>query len=257
VWAKGNRIEFIEGFRLHYSKKAREKNLLDSVFIAVIVIGLLHGLEPAHGWPVAFMYSSKMNRSLFYGFVSSAIISLAHFTSSIAAAVIYVLVSSQVVFPSQTMKYLAAAALMLLALKFYFEKTEDESQHGHLHENTVEIEHEHEHEHPDVGRHAHWHKHSKPVKLTLFGIATFAFVLGFVHEEEFALLALAVGGVNPLILMVCYAVSVTIALIGVTLISIKAYQQVRSKIKRYEKYIPKINATVLVVMAIAFILGLS
>jgi ABC-type Zn2+ transport system substrate-binding protein/surface adhesin len=231
--------------------------LLDSAFIAVIVIGLLHGLEPAHGWPVAFMYSSRTHRPLFYGFVSSAIISLAHFTSSIAAAVIYVLVSSLVVFPSQIMKYLAAAALMLLALKFYFEKTEDESQHGHLHENTEAIEHEHEHEHPEMGRHTHWHKHSKPVKLTLFGIAVFAFVLGFVHEEEFALLALAVGGVNPLILMVCYAASVTAALIGVTLISIKAYQQVQVKIKRYEKYIPKINATVLVVMAIAFILGLS
>lgn len=231
--------------------------MLDSAFIAVIVIGLLHGLEPAHGWPIAFMYSSRMHKPLFYGFVSSTIISLAHFISSITAAVIYILVSSLIVFPSQIMKYLAAAALLLLALKFYFEKGEDESQHGHLHENTEEIEHEHEHEHPDIGRHTHLHKHAKLVKLTLLGIATFAFVLGFVHEEEFALLALAVGGVNPLILMVCYAASVTVGLIGITLISIKAYQQVQTKIKRYEKYIPKINAAVLIIMAVAFILGLS
>jgi len=229
--------------------------LFDSAFVAVIVIGLLHGLEPAHGWPVAFMYSSRTSRPLFYGFVSSTIISLAHFVSSIAAATVYVVVSSFITFPSQIMKYLAAVALVLLALRFYFEKTEDESQHGHFHENAGEVEHEHEHEHPDVGRHTHWHKHAKPVKLTLLGIASFAFVLGFVHEEEFALLALVVGGVNPIVLMVCYAASVTAGLIGVTLISIEAYQQVQARIGRYEKYIPKINAVVLVIMAFAFVLG--
>jgi cytochrome c biogenesis protein CcdA len=157
------------------------------------------------------------------------------------------------------MKYLAGVVLILLALRFFFEKVEDESesQHGHLHENIGEVEHEHDHEHPDIGKHSHWHKHARRVKLTLLGIAIFAFVLGFAHEEEFALLALAVGGINPFTLMICYAVSVTIALIGITLISIKAYQKVETKIKRYEKYIPKVNAIVLLVMAVAFILGLA
>jgi len=151
--------------------------------------------------------------------------------------------------------------LILLALRFFFEKVEDESksQHGHLHENIGEIEHEHEHEHLnlDTWKHSHWHRHARRVKLTLLGIAIFAFVLGFAHEEEFALLALAVGGINPFTLMICYAVSVTIALVGITLISIKAYQKVEEKIKRYEKYIPKVNAIVLLVMAVAFIFGLA
>lgn len=53
--------------------------------------------------------------------------------------------------------------------------------------------------------------------LTLWGIASIAFVLGFSHEEEFALLALAVGGVDPLVLMLTYASSVMIGLMGVTL----------------------------------------
>jgi cytochrome c biogenesis protein CcdA len=233
--------------------------LFESAFLAVIVIGLLHGLEPAHGWPVAFLYSSRKRKPLFYGFVSSTIISLFHFISSIAVVLAYVLVSSFVTFPYQIMKYLAGAVLILLALRFFFEKVEDESegQHGHLHENIGEIEHEHEHEHPDIGRHSHWHKHSKRIKLTLFGIATFAFILGFAHEEEFALLALAVGGINPFILMVCYALSVTIALVGITLISIKAYEKVETKIKRYERYIPKVSAIILLIMAFAFIFGLA
>jgi len=84
-----------------------------------------------------------------------------------------------------------------------------------------------------------------------------AFVLGFAHEEEFALLALAVGGINPLMLMISYATSVTLALIGITLLSIKAYESVQPKIKRYEKYIPKISALILLIMAIALILNLA
>jgi len=235
--------------------------LFDSAFLAVIVIGLLHGLEPAHGWPVAFLYSSRTRKPLFYGLVSSTIISLFHFISSIAVVIVYVLISVVVTFPSQIMKYLAGVVLILLALRFFFEKVEDESksQHGHLHENIGEIEHEHEHEHLNLNtwKHSHWHRHARRVKLTLLGIAIFAFVLGFAHEEEFALLALAVGGINPFTLMICYAVSVTIALVGITLISIKAYQKVEEKIKRYEKYIPKVNAIVLLVMAVAFIFGLA
>ena len=233
--------------------------MFDSVFLAVIVVGLLHGLEPAHGWPVAFLYSSRTRKPLFYGFVSSTIISLFHFVSSIVVVLAYVLVSTFATFPSQIMKYLAGVVLILLALRFFFEKVEDEgeSQHGHLHENIEEVEHKHEHEHARIGKHTHWHKHARRVKLTLLGIAIFAFVLGFAHEEEFALLALAVGGVNPLTLMICYAVSVTTALVGITLISVKAYQKVEAKIKRYEKYIPKVNALVLLVMAVAFIFGLA
>jgi len=196
---------------------------------------------------------------MFYGFVSSTIISLFHFVSSIAVVVVYVLISSLVSFPSEIMKYFAGSVLALLALRFFFEKVEDEneSQHGHLHENIREIEHEHEHEHADIGKHSHRHKHAKAVKLTLLGIAAFAFLLGFAHEEEFALLALTVGGINPFTLMLSYAVSVTIALVGITLISIKTYQKVETKIKRYEKYIPKISAIVLLIMAAAFIFGLA
>jgi len=233
--------------------------MFDSAFIAVIAIGLLHGLEPAHGWPVAFLYSSRKRKPFFHGFISSAVISLLHFISSIAVVAIYVFLSSLFTFPSQLMKYLAGAVLIVLALRFLFEKVEDENeeQHGHLHENTGQVEHEHAHEHPDIGRHNHWHRHAKKVEMTLLGIATFAFVLGFAHEEEFALLALAAGGVNPLSLMVCYAVSVTIALVGITLVSIKAYQEVEAKIKRYKKYIPRISAIVLVAMAVAFILDLA
>lgn len=93
--------------------------------------------------------------------------------------------------------------------------------------------------------------------MSLLEIATFAFFLGFAHEEEFMLLALAVGGINPLMLMLSYAASATFALIGVTLLSVKAYETVHLKIRRYEKYIPKASALILLLMAIALILNLA
>jgi ABC-type nickel/cobalt efflux system permease component RcnA len=235
--------------------------MLDPAYIGVIILGLLHGLEPGHGWPVAFLYSVRKGRPLLYGFLSSGIISFFHFISSVAVVVAYVLLSSFLAISIPLLKYVAAAILILLAYVFFTEDVRDEleAQHGHLHQNLeeIEIEHEHEHEHPEQGRHTHRHKHAKRIILSLWGIATFAFVLGFAHEEEFALLALAVGGINPLMLMLSYAASVTLALIGITLLSVKAYETVHIKIRRYEKYIPKISAVILLLMAIAFILNLA
>ncbi len=93
------------------------------------------------------------------------------------------------------------------------------------------------------------------MKLSLWKIASCAFFLGFAHEEEFALLALAMGGVNPLFLMVAYGLSVASGLVCVTVLGIKMYEKVKARISRYEKYIPKVSGVVL--LALAFWLLLS
>ncbi|NIO37084.1 nickel/cobalt transporter [Candidatus Bathyarchaeota archaeon] len=233
--------------------------MLDTAFLGIVMLGLLHGLEPGHGWPVAFMYSVRKGRPLLYGLLSSAIISLFHFISSVAVVVAYVLISSFITVSIPLLKYAAAAALIILAYVFFTENISDEleTQHGHLHDNSEEIEHEHEHGHSDDVLHTHRHKHSRRMILSLSGIATFAFLLGFAHEEEFALLALAVGGIDPLMLMLFYAASVTFALIGVTLLCVKAYETVQARIRRYEKLIPKASALILLLMAVALILDLA
>ena len=169
----------------------------------------------------------------------------------------YVPLSSFAVVSAPVMKLAAAALLVILAYRFITEEVKDEleAQHGHLHEFTGETEHEHWHDHPGQAQHTHWHKHAKSIALSLWSIATFAFVLGFAHEEEFALLALAASSVNPWTLMISYAASVTLPLVGATLLSVKAYERVQPRIKRYEKYIPKVNGIVLLLMAVALVLG--
>ena len=160
-------------------------------------------------------------------------------------------------FDAPFIKYIAAGILVILAVKMFLEKPERlEKQHGHIHEDlAAEVEHEHEHEHPGEGRHMHPHKHTIGVILSLWGLATFAFILGFAHEEEFALLALVASGVNAWVLMIIYGLSVTVSLIGITLLGIRIYKLLQPRLIRYEKYVPRITSAILVVMA-AFILFL-
>jgi nickel/cobalt exporter len=229
---------------------------LETSLIGVIAIGLLHGLEPGHGWPIALLYSVRTERPTFYALISSSLISFFHFISSIAVVLVYVLASSLADFTSPLLKYVAFVVLVVLAVKLFLEKVDDqlESQHGHFHDNTQEIEHLHEHEHPDVGVHTHMHFHPKRVILSLRKIASCAFFLGFAHEEEFALLALAVGGLSPLFLMSAYGLSVTMSLIAITVLGIKMYERVKVKVNRYEKFIPKVSGLILFLLAIPMIL---
>jgi len=224
--------------------------MFSPTYIGVVMLGLLHGFEPGHGWPVAVLYSMKKRNAIASATLSSSIIGIGHLASSIAVVVAYVLLQKWLNFEAPWMKYVAAALLLVLAFKLFREKVGNlERQHGHNHPGNPEIEHEHEHEHPRQGKHTHKHKHRAAVALSLLGLASFAFILGFAHEEEIALLALVAGGLNAWVLMVAYGVAVLLGLIVATIAGVKLYKQFQPKLSRYEKYIPKISAVLLVVMA--------
>lgn len=228
--------------------------MFNPAYIGVVMIGLLHGLEPGHGWPVAVLYSMKKRSPLFSATVSSGIIGIGHLISSIVVVVGYVLLQTWLDFETPWIKYVAAGLLLILAYRMFREKTdEQERQHGHIHETRPKTKHRHEHEHPGQGQHSHMHRHAAEVALSLWGIVSFAFVLGFVHEEEFALLALVAGGANAWLLMISYGVSVLLGLIVVTLIGVKVYKHLQPKLSQYERYIPKAGAAILAAMAIVII----
>jgi len=218
------------------------------------MIGLLHGFEPGHGWPVAVLYSMRKRNAIASATLSSFIIGIGHLASSIAVVVAYVLLQKWLNFEAPWIKYIAVALLLVLAFKVFREKVDDlERQHGHSHEGNPEIEHEHEHEHLGQVLHTHKHRHQAAVALSLLGLASFAFILGFAHEEEIALLALVASGLNAWILMLAYGFAVLLGLMVVTIIGVKIYKQFQPKLARYEKYIPKITAGLLVLMAIVIV----
>ena len=161
------------------------------IYLSVVLIGIIHGLEPGHGWPVAVYYSLRKKNRALYGLITSTIIAFFHFFSSIVVVISFIFLNKSFNLTSfPVARYLASAILMILAIKAWFDKHEDFR-----------------------------YKKTK----TLWQIASYAFVLGFVHEEEFAILAFCVGGNNCLALMITYAIAVTITLILITMLSIKSY----------------------------------
>lgn len=228
--------------------------MFNPAYISVVIVGLLHGFEPGHGWPVAVLYSMRKRNPIPNALLSSLVIGIGHLASSIAVVAAYVLLQRWLNFEAPWLKYVAAALLLGLAFKMFREKVDDlERQHGHSHEGNPQIEHEHEHEHPGQDLHTHKHKHQAAVALSLLGLASFAFILGFAHEEEIALLALVAGGLNAWILMLAYGLAVLSGLVAVTIIGVKIYKQFQPKLARYEKHIPKITAGLLVLMAIVIV----
>ncbi|MEK0325264.1 MAG: hypothetical protein QQN63_06130 [Nitrosopumilus sp.] len=265
------------------------ESIIASSYFAVIMFGLVHGLEPGHGWPIAAMLAFKQKNKFSYGFVASMILSSAHFLSSMVVVGIYYVANSYFDFGSPIFRYLVAGVLFVLAYRFWTQKLSGTGGHTHDDEEKIktkdgtELTHEEMHtyglEHDDAAEgndaghrsfldrvrgkgkgkgkgHGHSHGKGDPAKVTsLRSLATFALILGFAHEEEFALLAIAVGGVNPLLLMTSYATAVTVSLVGVTMLAVKAYTMVEAKMEKYEYLIPKISGVVLAILGVLFLLG--
>jgi ABC-type nickel/cobalt efflux system permease component RcnA len=232
------------------------------VLSGIIIFGLLHGINPSHGWTIAVLYALQSKRPLLNSIISSSILASAHFLSSIVVVLAFVLFSTFISIPQNYLNYAAAIALGILAFMFWREKPADDlvnSQHGHLHyQFSDEVKHDHIHWHKDEGYHTHLHSHQIRILPSLTALAISALILGFAHEEEFVILSLAAGGVNPVLLMIVYALSVSVALIGVTILSVKVITAtIQDKIIHYTKYLPKVSAIILAIMAIAFGLGLA
>ncbi|QCS41980.1 hypothetical protein [Natrinema versiforme] len=156
------------------------------------------------------------------------------------------------------------------------------SDHGHSHDHEHNSDghhsrsqeqghsHGHGHEHdtsglisrlkgivPLVGGHSHSHdNHDEAADRGLLGIAWFAFVLGFAHEEEFEIIALCAGSNYCLELMSAYAITVIVGIVGLTMLLIAGYQHSEEKVEQYTPYLPAFSATVLIIMGVGFISGL-
>ncbi|MHB9286269.1 hypothetical protein ACKVMT_04425 [Halobacteriales archaeon Cl-PHB] len=108
---------------------------------------------------------------------------------------------------------------------------------------------------PFVGGHSHGH--SEPAAdRGLLGIAWFAFLLGFAHEEEFEIIVLCAGSNYCLELMGLYALTVITAIVGLTLLLIAGYERYEERVSQYTPYLPAFSAAVLMLMGVGFILGL-
>lgn len=244
--------------------------MFETAYFSVALIGLLHGIEPGHGWPVAVIYSLNRKNPVFSAIISSLIIGLAHLFSSLAVVVAFVLLQNWLDFDAPWIKYVAGAVLIIIGVRMFFEKPHESSvgksatshshaeEHSHSHDEisglSHDIVHEHEPETSHEHRHSHGHRRYTGNPASLPGIASFAFILGFAHEEEFALLAMVAGGVNAWILMITYGIAVIVGLMFLTILGVQIYSLIQPKLNRFEKYLPKAGAIFLVFMAVLIML---
>jgi ABC-type nickel/cobalt efflux system permease component RcnA len=142
--------------------------------------------------------------------------------------------------------------------------------HGVEHDHSHHHSHDHGHSHDDsggllarvkgylsfVGGHSHSHGSlDETTGRGLLGIAWFAFLLGFAHEEEFEIIALCAGSNYCLEVMSAYALTVIVGIVGLTMLLIAGYEHYEETVEQYTPYLPAFSATVLIVMGFGFIIG--
>jgi nickel/cobalt exporter len=264
-----------------------------SLLLGAVALGAVHGIEPGHGWPVAASYALDQTNKWVYGLAASLIIGVGHLLSSIAMVAVFFYAKSyfdltQVNEPitiaeglriGGPVSLVAGVVLIGLGIREYTHGHShgvDGSDHDHAHD------HDHDHAHADHSHGDHIHEDEAGGPITrlkgrlpfvgghsqahgdlddaadrgLLGIAWFAFVLGFAHEEEFEIIALCAGSSYCLELMTAYALTVICGIVGLTLLLIGGYHRYEERVTRYTPYLPAFSATVLVVMGAGFVLGL-
>ena len=87
--------------------------MFNPAYLGVVMLGLLHGFEPGHGWPVAVLYSMKKRNAISSAILSSSVIGIGHLISSIAVVIAYVLLQKWLNFEAPWLKYVAAGLLLV------------------------------------------------------------------------------------------------------------------------------------------------
>ncbi|GAB3664762.1 hypothetical protein [Halopiger thermotolerans] len=264
-------------------------NELLGPLVGAVVLGAIHGIEPGHGWPIAASYALDKANKWAYGFAASFIIGVGHLVSSLAMVGVFFYAKdyfnlTQVNEPMRLLgsiqiggpvSLVAGALLIVLGVREYFHghshgtQNDDNGDHSH---GSGHHDHGHPHDHenhgsglfirlkafiPFVGGHSHSHDDvNEAADRSLLGIAWFAFVLGFAHEEEFEIIAFCAGSNYCLELMSAYALTVIVGIVGLTMLLIAGYQHSEERVEQYTPYLPAFSAAVLIVMGIGFIVGL-
>jgi ABC-type nickel/cobalt efflux system permease component RcnA len=204
-----------------------------AVYATAISIGMLHGVEPGHGWPVAAVFALRKRRRWWYGIWAAIILGVAHLTSSFVVVGVYA--AANHIWDLESlgwMNYVAGGLLLLMAIRQW-------RSSGHHHH------HHHAEEDPEA-----------QAPGGLLGLAGFAFALGFVHEEEFAIIALSAGKASAWLVMGVYALAVALSLILLTIAAIATLNRFQEQLHPYEHHLPRISAGILGAMGIAYLFRL-
>ncbi|WP_290649159.1 hypothetical protein [Aquisalimonas sp.] len=235
------------------------------LIIAVAGIGLLHGVLPDHGWPIAATYALRQRRRYVAGIVAGLIIGIGHLLSSIALVVIFVWMSDTFGWADTDWLKIGAGVLLIgLGIREY-----RHGHHPHHHDNGHSSGHGHS-VHPVHGAASpttgHWMGWITWIRSRCqFGpaserglpqLAAVAVLLGIAHEEPVQILAICAGTAYCLELMLVYSAAVIVAILVPTLLLIAGYERHRATVERFTPHLSKVTAALLIGIGTLFITGI-
>jgi len=264
------------------------------LYAGAVALGAVHGIEPGHGWPVAASYALDRSNEWLYGLAAGGIIGVGHLVSSLAMVGAFFYAKSlldlaQVNEPialtpgieiGGPVSLVAGALLIGLGVREYVgghghdesggrDHGHDDADHAHDGHSHDHDGHSHDHDHHDDRGHSHGGgivgrllpgdgapSPDEAEERGLVGIAWFAFLLGFAHEEEFEIIAICAGSNRCLELMTAYALTVIAGIVGLTLLLVAGYRSYEERVERFTPYLPAFSAAVLIVMGLGFVFGL-
>lgn len=181
---------------------------LVAAYLGAMSTGLLHGLEPGHGWPLTVRESVKQPRPLRFGAAASLLLSAGHFISTLVVVMLFFVVAGWLGLLERPLFAVGGALLIAVGVYPSAAKGARRWVHRKRHEGTGEGHDDHNHQRQDA--------EGNSMRSTMSGIFLAALVLGFVHEEEFALIGFVAAGANALVVGLLYGISVTAAIVGAT-----------------------------------------
>lgn len=223
-----------------------------TLIAGVIGIGLVHGVLPDHGWPIAATYALRQRRRFAAGAIAAIVIGVGHLLSSLALVAAFLLLADTLALHETRWLPMTAGAL-LVALGVW-ELLGVRSGHSHHHH------HDHDHEHHGGGWWAGLHQwvHARlgsPAERGLVQLATVAILLGVAHEEPIQILAICAGTSHCLALMVIYSLAVIVALLVPTLLLIAGYERHQALVERHLPHLSIVTAVILIAMGGWFLVG--
>lgn len=177
---------------------------LYAAYTSVAVMGLLHGSDPSHGWPLSVLYTLRSGGGTGRALLLTLVLATGHFVSTIAIVVAAWLLGEALASYLAYLQLGAGLALIVLGSRGVVELLAKKGAHSHGHGHEI--------------------KDSNPSGSAL-DLFKYALILGFAHEEEVALAAIVLLGVNPLMLSLLYVVSVYVSMLSWTLASIYVAQR--------------------------------
>ena len=242
---------------------------------SVVALGVVHGVLPDHGWPIAATYALERSHKWVSGTVAALVLGVGHLVSSVALVLAYFWFAAFAAFAEGPLIKPLAGAL-LVALGLYELRTRNEGHgHGHDHDDGRDDTHDAHDDHHECDDHEHGsttggvlasirgrlpdggHRHldERDAEKGLRTLGMTALVLGFAHEEPIQILAICAGTEFCLELMLVYSLAVIVAILVPTLLLIAGYRHHRERVERYTPYLPTVTAAVLVTVGLAFIFG--